>query len=70
MASRKKDPPVKMRPVSASQSLRKSYNKVIDDGDQNPFATMYNRSFGGNSTIRPSKKVVSNQTPVKPSTKV
>ena len=39
----------KMRPVTADRNMRRSYNRAIDDGDQNPYASMYSRAFGAAS---------------------
>jgi len=35
-----------MRPVTASHALRKSYNKALDDGDNDPYTSVYGRNFG------------------------
>ena len=37
-----------MRAVTTAQSMRRSYNRVIDgDGSNNPYQSMYSQAFGG-----------------------
>ena len=37
----------KMRAVTTAQSMRRSYNRVIDgDGGNNPYQSMYAQAFG------------------------
>ena len=43
-----------MRPVTTGSNVRRSYNRVIDDAGDNPYASMYSAAFG--HTSRESKK--------------
>lgn len=36
---------LKMRPVTNS-NLRRSYNKALDEGNSNPYSSMYQTAFG------------------------
>lgn len=36
---------VKMRPVTTGSNLRRSYNKVIDNAGDDPYASMYQAAF-------------------------
>jgi len=37
---------IKMRPVTADKSMRKSYNKALDEDNTNPYSSMYQQAFG------------------------
>lgn len=43
-----------MRPVTTGSNIRRSYNRVIDDAGDNPYASMYSAAFG--QTSRESKR--------------
>jgi hypothetical protein len=47
---------VKMRPVTTAQSMRRSYNKIIDGDDNDPYQSMYSQAFGGRTKPSESKK--------------
>ena len=40
---------LKMRPVTTAQSMRRSYNKAIDNDQYDPYQSMYSQAFGGRS---------------------
>mgnify|MGYP000126377614 CR=1 FL=1 len=43
-----------MRPVQTANSLRRSYNRALgeEDGNVNPYASMYQQAFGARAEKR------------------